>query len=197
MVSQNIKKIINQKYISTYESSYKNSPENIIVMVDDFHRFSIPHQDLILKLDEHSELINLSFGLGKGYKNGIIPAFPLYIITIIGAASDTRNKLDSPISSHGLCYQMLIDLTFQNSTIKHDMIDSYINFLTYLSYYFFQKQKHEISNSEFNEFTEEYIKRFNIYDLSKYFNPLYKNGLIKKIALALLNLVMIMFIIFF
>lgn len=242
MVSQNIKKIINQKYISTYESSNKNSPENIIIMVDDFHRFSIPHQDLILKLegykgiilfadeifdisffkniafsryviqpmrpsirnklienilanqgidiidendrlkklDEHSELINLSFGLGKGYKNGIIPAFPLYIIIIIGAASDNRNKLDSPISSHGLCYQMLIDLTFQNSTIKHDMIDSYINFLTYLSYYFFQKQKHEISKSEFDEFTEEYIKRFNIYDLRKYFNPLYKTGLIKK-----------------
>lgn len=111
MVSQNIKKIINQKYISTYESSNKNSPENIIIMVDDFHRFSIPHRDLILKLEGYKgiilfadEIFDISF-----FKN---IAFSRYVIQPMRPS--IRNKLiENILANQG------IDIIDENDRLKN------------------------------------------------------------------------------
>ena len=132
------------------------------------------------KVDESTNLINTSLGLGKGYKNGIVPAFPLYILTILGASADVRNKLDSPISSHGHCYQLLISLTFQNCGIENDAIDSYINLLTYLAGHLYHNDKKELTHKEFKNFLEVYKKDFRIYKEDEYLNTLFKTGLIKK-----------------
>lgn len=136
--------------------------------------------DRLKKVDESTNLINSSLGLGKGYKNGIVPAFPLYILTILGASADVRNKLDSPISSHGHCYQLLISLTLQNCGIENDTIDSYINLLTYLASYLYHNDKKELTQKEFEKFLEVYKKDYHIYKEDEYLNTLFKTGLIKK-----------------
>ncbi|WP_314913666.1 TIR domain-containing protein [Streptococcus constellatus] len=136
--------------------------------------------DLLKKIDESTNLINTSLGLGKGYKNGIVPAFPLYILTILGASADVRNKLDSPISSYGHCYQLLISLTFQNCGIENDAIDSYINLLTYLAGYLYHEDTKELTQKEFEKFLEVYKKDYRIYKEDEYLSTLFKTGLIKK-----------------
>lgn len=144
-------------------------------------RISFPNEnDRLKKIDESLNLINASLGLGKGFRNGIIPAFPLYILTILGAASDVRNKLDSPISSHGHCYQLLISLTFQNCGINNDLIDSYINFLTYLAKFLYDTGNKELTNNYFNLFLANYKKDYSIYKEQEYIEILFKTGLIKK-----------------
>lgn len=140
----------------------------------------INENDRLKKIDESTNLVNSSLGLGKGYKNGIVPAFPLYILTILGASTDARNKLDSPISSHGHCYQLLISLTFQNCGIENDAIDSYINLLTILAGYLYKEGKKELTQKEFENFLEEYKKDYRIYKEDDYLNILFKTELIKK-----------------
>lgn len=136
--------------------------------------------DKLKRIDESSALVDASLGIGKGYRNGILPAFPLYILIIIGSVGDITSRLDSPVSSYGHCYQLLISLAFQNCGIQNDKIDSYINFLTYFSIYLYNKGVVELTDTEFDQFLEDYQKDFRIFELKKYLKLLFKTGLIKK-----------------
>ncbi|MDY4761347.1 NACHT domain-containing NTPase [Streptococcus thoraltensis] len=136
--------------------------------------------DRLKKIDESRTLIDTSLGLGRGYKNSIIPAFPLYILVILGSISEVGGRLDSPMSSYGHVYQLLISLSFQNCGVQNDKIDSYINFLTYLSKFLYSCNKLEISEKEFEEFISEYKKDYKIFEIRPYLDKLLETGLIKK-----------------
>lgn len=136
--------------------------------------------DRLKKIDESSNLVNISLGLGRGYRNGIIPAFPLYILIILGANTDLSSRLDSPMSSYGHCYQLLIGLAFQNCGVNNDRIESYMNFLSYFSMYLFKKGKFQVSTKEFDLFLEEYQNDFTIFDLEQYISQLMSTGIVKK-----------------
>lgn len=240
--SQNIEKAVRNKYISTYKTNHKNKAENIVVIIDDFHKLSTKLQntvkkidkyaglilfvddiydissndftvtrftiqpfkpslrnelitkfieskslyrdlntnDKLKKIDENSNLVDISLGLDRGYKNGIIPAFPLYILIILGSSTDVNNRFDTPISSHGHCYNLLIQLAFQNCGVSNDRIVSYLNFLSYFSMYLFKKEVLEVSNKDFNLFLEDYQSDYKIFDLEEYLSLLMKTGLLKK-----------------
>lgn len=240
--SQNIEKAVRNKYISTYKTNHKNKAENIVVIIDDFHKLSTKLQntvkkidkyaglilfvddiydissndftvtrftiqpfkpslrnelitkfieskslyrdlntnDKLKKIDENSNLVNISLGIDRGYKNGIIPAFPLYILIILGSSTDVNNKFDTPISSHGHCYNLLIQLAFQNCGVSNDRIVSYLNFLSYFSMYLFKKEVLEVSNKDFKLFLEDYQNDYKIFDLEEYLSLLMKTGLLKK-----------------
>lgn len=136
--------------------------------------------DRLKKIDESSNLVNISLGLGRGYRNGIIPAFPLYILIILGANTDLSSRLDSPMSSYGHCYQLLIGLAFQNCGVNNDRIESYMNFLSYFAMYLFKKGKFQVSTKEFDLFLEEYQNDFTIFDLEQYISQLMSTGIVKK-----------------
>ena len=61
----------------------------------------------------------------------------MYILIILGASTELNSRLDSPVSSYGHCYQLLIGLAFQNCGVSNDLIESYMNFLSYFAIYLY------------------------------------------------------------
>lgn len=55
--SQNIEKAVRNKYISTYKTIHKNKAENIVVIIDDFHKLSTKLQNTVKKIDKYAGLI--------------------------------------------------------------------------------------------------------------------------------------------
>lgn len=141
---------------------------------------SLTKNDRWKKIDESSNLINVSLGLDRGYINGIMPAFPLYILIILGAHTNSSSRLDSPMSSYGHCYQLLIGLAFQSCGINNDRIESYMNFLSYFSMYLFRNKTFLVTTKEFEQFLKEYQADYTIFDLDQYINQLRETGIIRK-----------------
>ena len=111
-------------------------------------------------LDNKSELVENS--LGKIIGNGIMPAYPFFILTIISTFDTFDKPLDQEITSQGYCYQALIYSYLRKQEVKSDDIDTYINFLTQFSYFFFKEKKREVSKDEFNVFLKSYLDEFNL-----------------------------------
>lgn len=100
--------------------------------------------------------------LGKGIRNGIMPAYPFFLLTII-TANETFNKpLDQEITDQGYCYQALIFLFLKKIGVRNDEIDSYINFLTETAYYFFSEKKKRIPEIDFQTLIKNYSGKFNL-----------------------------------
>jgi adenylate kinase family enzyme len=126
------------------------------------------------KIDENTELVNTT--LGKIFGNGIMPAYPFFILSIITTYEAFSTPLDQEITSQGHCYQAFIYLFLRKNNVKNDEIDTYINFLTELSFFFFSNNKKEISGQEFDRFMESYLDKYNL--------PLDKYVLIDKLLLS-------------
>ncbi|MCY7217660.1 TIR domain-containing protein [Streptococcus cristatus] len=165
--------------IQPFKPTLRN--ELITKLIDSQPNYScLTQNDKLKKIDESSTLVNISLGLNRGYRNGIIPAFPLYILIILGSSINFGNRFDTPISSYGHCYNLLIQLAFQNCGVSNDRIESYLNFLSYFSMYLFKTKALEVSSREFYSFTEDYQKDYKIFDLDEYIRLLIKTGLLKK-----------------
>ena len=110
-------------------------------------------------VDEQTAVINST--LGKVFSKSIVPSYPLFILIII---SETRRKpLDPNITSQGHCYQALIYQHFRKRISDED-IDSYLNFLNSLAYFFYKGNIKETSEQELKDFIEkDYKKRYNLY----------------------------------
>ncbi len=102
-----------------------------------------------------------------------MPAYPFFILSIITTYEAFSTPLDQEITSQGHCYQAFIYLFLRKNNVKNDEIDTYINFLTELSFFFFSKNKKEISKQEFDIFMEFYLYEYNL--------PLDKDELIDKL----------------
>ena len=111
-------------------------------------------------VDEQTAVINST--LGKVFSKSIVPSYPLFILIII---SETRRKpLDPNITSQGHCYQALIYQHFRKHSLSNEDIDSYLNFLNSLAYFFYKRNIKEISEQELKDFIEkDYKKRYNLY----------------------------------
>ncbi len=99
-------------------------------------------------LDTKSELVETT--LGKVIGNGIMPAYPFFILTIISTFETFDKPLDQEITSQGYCYQSLIYLYLRKQNVKNEDVDTYINFLTEFAFFFYKEKKKEISKDEFN-----------------------------------------------
>ena len=101
-------------------------------------------------IDSNTELVNAA--LGKIIGDGIMPAFPFFILSVISTYETFAKPLDQEITSQGYCYQALIYMYLRKQGVKNDEIEIYINFLTEFSFYFFTEKKNELSIDEFNSF---------------------------------------------
>ena len=118
------------------------------------------YNQIYKEIDERTDLVDSS--LGKILGSGIMPAYPFFILSIISNYNSIKNNINSDITSQGYCYETLIVIYLNKEGVKNDDIDTYMNFLVELSYFFYQKNKNEISYSEFNEFIEYYSNKFNL-----------------------------------
>jgi len=116
--------------------------------------------DEYCKIDKTTELVNNS--LGKVIGSGIMPAYPFFVLTVISTSEAFGKSLDQEITSQGYCYQALIYLYLRKENVENEEIDTYVNFLTEFSFYFYTSKKEELSESEFNIFMQNYMAKYNL-----------------------------------
>jgi hypothetical protein len=112
-------------------------------------------------LDKSTELVNTS--LGKVIGGGIMPAYPFFILSIISTYETFDKPLEQDITSQGHCYQALLYMYLRKQGVKNDDFDTYINFLTEISFFFYKEGVNEIDQMLFDEFlNNKYLKNFNL-----------------------------------
>jgi len=120
------------------------------------------HSDNMLyqRIDNTTELINTS--LGKVMGSGIMPAYPFFILSVLTTNEAFGISLDHEITSQGHCYQALIYLYLTKEGVKNEEIDTYINFLTELSFFFYKEGTNILTVEDFKVFMGKYLKKYNL-----------------------------------
>lgn len=116
--------------------------------------------DKYQNIDKTTELVNAT--LGKVIGSGIMPAYPFFILSVISTNETFGKSLDQEITSQGYCYQALIYLYLRKEGVQNEEIDTYINFLTEFSFFFYASKKTEISDIDFNSFMTQYLDKYNL-----------------------------------
>ena len=130
------------------------------------------------KNDEREETINST--IGKVFNNGIMPAYPFFILSVL-ISNEILGNLDPNITSQGHCYQALIYISLRKIGIREKEIDMYLNFLTELSYHIFKENIFELCSQDMEEFLEKYNNNFNMsVDSSKIIENLLKSKILIK-----------------
>ena len=91
-----------------------------------------------------------------------MPAYPFFILMLISVGETLTKPLDHEITSQGHCYQALIYNSLRRQNVKNNQIDTYMNFLTELASYIYQKGNTELSPDKFNIFMELYKDTYNL-----------------------------------
>lgn len=111
-------------------------------------------------IDSKVELINST--LGKTLGEGIMPAFPFFILSAVVAYETFGMSINQGITSQGYCYQALVYFYLMKQDVKADEIDIYINFLTELAFYIYKEKKYELTPDDFNSFMQLYLGKYNL-----------------------------------
>jgi len=111
-------------------------------------------------IDSTTELVDTA--LGRIIGNGIMPAYPFFILSVISIYETFDKPLDEEITSQGFCYQALIYVYLRKQGAKSDEIDTYINFLTEFAFFIYKTKKNELSLDGFNTFMESYVNKYNL-----------------------------------
>lgn len=156
---ENLLKLYKQFKIKEFSPSLRNRLiEKWIHLTD---KDIVSNRNKIYKeLDHSTELVNST--LGKVFSSGIMPAYPFFILTILCTHETFEKPLDQEITSQGYCYQALIYLYLRKNGVKNDEIDTYINFLTEIAFYFYKQKKIELTEADFNDFLISYLDKFNL-----------------------------------
>ena len=139
-----------------------------------------PNENSIYQnIDKKMEWVDSA--LGKSIGRGIMPSYPFFILMAINTYETFSTPLDQEITSQGYCYQALIYIYLRKQNVKNDDIDTYINFLTELAYYIFNKHNFELSEVEFQGFIKSYSDKFNLpVKIEKLLSKLYKSNILLK-----------------
>jgi hypothetical protein len=129
-----------------------------ILLTDDKSSTNYRDNDFYKKVDVATELIDTS--LGKIINNGIMPSYPVFIISILSSHETFEKPLDQEITSQGYCYQALIYIYLRKQGVKNDEIDIYINFLSVLAHHFFSQNISELSENELKIFLQKYTEKY-------------------------------------
>jgi hypothetical protein len=112
-------------------------------------------------IDKSTELVNAA--LGKIIGSGIMPSYPFFILSVISTYETIDKPLEQEITSQGYCYQALLYMYLRKQGVKNDEVDTYINFLSELSFYVYNQNKTEIDEVAFNDFIENtYLSKYNL-----------------------------------
>lgn len=112
------------------------------------------------EIDTKTELVDSA--LGKIIGKGIMPSYPFFILSFISNYDTVSNPLDQNITSQGYFYQTLLYLYLRKEGVKNDDFDTYFNFLTELSFFYFKNEKTVINKIDFDKYIDEYKSNFNL-----------------------------------
>lgn len=112
------------------------------------------------EIDTKTELVDSA--LGKIIGKGIMPSYPFFILSFISNYDTVSKPLDQNITSQGYFYQTLLYLYLRKEGVKNDDFDTYFNFLTELSFFYFKNEKTVINKIDFDKYIDEYKSNFNL-----------------------------------
>lgn len=136
----------------------------------------------LAQIDERTNSINQT--LGKTIGNGLMPAYPFFLLTLLSNYETLNNRINEDIASQGYYYQALIILFLTKEKVTNDKLDSYLNFLTELAYTIFHNNA-ALSQEQFNDFFVQYEKDFNMTDSREtMITKLKRSGIIKVTSLG-------------
>ena len=134
--------------------------EKWVHLTDDKSGTNHDENERYQNIDEITELVNSA--LGKLIGNGIMPAYPFFILSVISIYETFERPMDQEITSQGYCYQALVYMYLRKQGVKNDEIDTYVNFLTEFAFYFYTQKKSELASDEFEAFMIEYLQKYNL-----------------------------------
>lgn len=111
-------------------------------------------------IDRTTELIDSTLGETIGKK--IMPAYPFFILSAIVTYETLAIPLNQEITSQGYCYEAFIYFYLRKQGVRNDEIDTYMNFLTELAFYFYKEKKYELFPDDFTSFMMLYLEKYNL-----------------------------------
>lgn len=169
--NENTAKDYSQYKIIEFNPVLRNELIKKWICLDDKLEKSWHENTLYKSIDDATELINST--LGKLFNSGIMPSYPFFILSILSTYETFEKPLDREITSQGYCYQALIYLHLKQQGVKNDEIDTYINFLSVIAYYFFSAKLIELTEIEFERFITDYKQKYNLpIEIDKLLNTL-------------------------
>jgi hypothetical protein len=90
-----------------------------------------------------------------------MPAYPFFILSTI-FAYETSIPLSQEITSQGYCYQLFIHYYLVKNGVLSSDVDTYVNFLTELSFCLFKKKQEVLYPEDFDDFMEQYLEMYNL-----------------------------------
>ncbi|POZ88365.1 TIR domain-containing protein [Petrotoga sibirica] len=111
-------------------------------------------------IDRTTELIDSTLGETIGKK--IMPAYPFFILSAIVTYETLAIPLNQEITSQGYCYEAFIYFYLRKQGVRNDEIDTYMNFLTELAFYFYKEKKYELFPDDFTSFMKLYLEKYNL-----------------------------------
>lgn len=111
--------------------------------------YSVSEKDLVQKIDESKRIVEGTI------KNNLIPSTPMFILTLLQGI-ESKNSFSTNNSAYGHYYEFLITRAFGLIGKKIDQLDFYYNYVTELSFFFFDKKARQISEESFNCFHKKF-----------------------------------------
>ncbi len=164
-------KLYKQYKIREFKASRRDELIKKWLLLDDQKSFGFDDNELYKELDLTTTHVNNT--LGKVLSSGIMPSHPFFVLSVLSTNETFGRPLDEEITSQGYCYQALIYMYLRKTGVKNDEVDTYINFLTVLSYYYHKHKISQIDLEELNQFINDYKKKYNL--------PVDENILIEKL----------------
>jgi len=103
----------------------------------------------------------LSEYLDNTFIKGIIPYTPFYLLTVL-ATSENFVPLNGDLTSKGHCYQALIYISLKKMNISENLIGAFLNILSHIAFYLFQKKISSLSDEMLEDFFDHYSKTYNM-----------------------------------
>ena len=91
-----------------------------------------------------------------------MPAYPFFILSAIVTYETLAIPLNQEITSQGYCYEAFIYFYLRKQGVRNDEIDTYMNFLTELAFYFYKEKKYELFPDDFTSFMKLYLEKYNL-----------------------------------
>jgi hypothetical protein len=137
------------------------------------------NKDNYKQIDLKTELVNNFFRKTMGH--GGIPSYPFFILSLLNTFETANNKLKIEVTEQGYCYSALIYLYLRKEKVREEDIGAYLNFLSEIAIYFFNKDIKEVNQIEFDKFLELYKKDYNSYiDIKKILSNLHNSKIFLK-----------------
>lgn len=139
---------------------------------------SLGQEEIIDTKSLHNANDWITYNVDGIIRKNILPAKPIYILSVIQHLDSSKTN-DYSLTSYGHCYQSLIQKSLEQSNIKADEFDQFINYLSELSYYIFLTRRESISKQQLEEFKMLYSNKYVIFSHDHILQSLLMSGIIK------------------